>query len=146
MRAGKFGGAIGIQAERSSSEVRIRQPLTVPCKDNNLAEYAAVLSALRLATRPLTGCTALYIGSDSAVVVKNLNGATLCREESILHTMNQACLFLIDLFRRRGGTFVIRHIPREDNVVANHLAQLGFPREMWQPIGHEPATHDSMAQ
>ena len=82
--------------------------------DNNVAEYAALLEALQFAIE--LGATTLHVFSDSEVVVKQMTGEYTCRS-SRLYSLHWTCQKLA-----RSLAFSISHIPREDNVEANRLA------------------------
>ena len=82
--------------------------------DNNVAEYVALLEALQFAVE--LGATTLHVFSDSEVVVKQMTGEYTCRS-SRLYSLHWTCQKLA-----RSLAFSISHIPREDNVEANRLA------------------------
>src|SRR5437899_5080724 len=82
--------------------------------DNNVAEYAALLEALQFAVE--LGARALHVFSDSEVVVKQMKEEYTCRS-SRLYSLHWTCRKLA-----RSLDFSISHIPREDNVEANRLA------------------------
>jgi ribonuclease HI len=83
-------------------------------QDNNVAEYAALLEALQLALE--LGASTLHVFSDSEVVVKQMRGEYACRS-SRLYSLHWTCQKLA-----RSLDFSISHIPRENNVEANRLA------------------------
>ena len=82
--------------------------------DNNVAEYAALLEALQFAVE--LGARALHVFSDSEVVVKQMKGEYTCRSPR-LYSLHWTCQKLA-----RSLAFSISHIPRENNVEANRLA------------------------
>ena len=83
-------------------------------QDNNVAEYVALLEALQCALE--LSARALHVFSDSEVVVKQMTGEYSCRS-SRLYSLHWTCRKLA-----RSLDFSISHIPREDNVEANRLA------------------------
>src|SRR2546428_12993155 len=89
-------------------------------QDNNVAEYAALLEALQFALE-LGGCT-VHVFSDSEVEVKQMRGEYACRS-SRLYSLHWTCRELA-----RALDFSISHIPRENNVEANRLANSAVRR------------------
>ncbi len=89
-------------------------------QDNNVAEYVALLEALQFALE--FGARTLHVFSDSEVVVKQLRGEYTCRS-SRLYSLHWTCRKLT-----HSLDFSISHIPREDNVEANRLANSAVRR------------------
>jgi ribonuclease HI len=85
-------------------------------QDNNVAEYVALLEALQCALS--LNATRLHVYSDSQVVVKQMTGDYACRSPR-LYSLNWTCRKLA-----QSLTFSISHVPREQNVEANTLANL----------------------
>ena len=83
-------------------------------KDNNVAEYIAVMEALQCALR--LRATSLQVYSDSQVVVRQITGEYACRSPR-LYSLHWVCQKLA-----RTLNFSISHIRREHNVEANRLA------------------------
>lgn len=83
-------------------------------QDNNVAEYAALMEALQFALS--MNAKALHVYSDSEVVVRQMRGEYTCRS-SRLYSLHWTCRKLA-----RALKFSISHVPREDNVEANRLA------------------------
>jgi len=83
-------------------------------QDNNVAEYVALLEALQFALD--LGARTLHVFSDSEVVVKQMTGEYTCRS-SRLYSLHWTCRKLACSL-----DFSISHIPRENNVEANRLA------------------------
>jgi ribonuclease HI len=83
-------------------------------QDNNVAEYIALLEALRcaLALKAKT----LHVYSDSEVVVRQMRGEYICRSRR-LYSLNWICQKLA-----RSLHFSISHVRRENNMEANRLA------------------------
>jgi ribonuclease HI len=104
---------IGIVIEKPNGE-RIRIAKWIGHKDNNVAEYVALLEALQhaLALRAKT----LHVYSDSEVVVRQMTGEYACQSPR-LYLLNWTCRKLA-----RSLDFSIAHIRREHNLEANHLA------------------------
>jgi ribonuclease HI len=85
-------------------------------QDNNVAEYVALLEALQCALS--LNATQLHVYSDSQVVVKQMTGDYACRSPR-LYSLNWTCRKLA-----QSLSFSISHVPREQNVEANTLANL----------------------
>lgn len=110
---------IGVIIEHADNRVEISEP--IGAHDNNYAEYAALLAALRYAVD--NGCTRMRVFSDSEVVVRQINGHYSC-QSPLLRQIYQLCLSLI------GGleAFTLTHIRREHNLEADKLARLAIHR------------------
>lgn len=92
--------------------IRIRK--WIGHQDNNVAEYIALLEALQFALR--REATSLHVFSDSELVVKQMTGVYSCRSPR-LYCLHWTCRKLA-----RSLEFSISHIPREENLEANRLA------------------------
>jgi ribonuclease HI len=104
---------IGVVIEKPDGEM-IRIAKWIGHHDNNVAEYVALLEALRYALE--LKATALHVYSDSELVVKQMTGEYACRSPR-LYSLNWTCRKLA-----RSLKFRIAHIPREQNQEANRLA------------------------
>ena len=89
-------------------------------QDNNVAEYMALLEALQCALS--LKAKALHVYSDSQVVVRQMRGEYACRS-SRLYSLHWTCRKLA-----RALSFSISHVPRENNVEANSLANTAVRR------------------
>ena len=96
-------------------EEPIRLAKWIGHQDNNVAEYVALMEALQYALH--LSAAALHVYSDSQVVVKQMQGAYVCRS-SRLYSLNWTCRKL-----SRSLAFSISHIPRHINTEANALAR-----------------------
>jgi ribonuclease HI len=97
-----------------SEKGRIEIKKWIGHQDNNVAEYVALLEALQCALDLSAGT--LHVFSDSEVVVKQMRGEYICRNPR-LYSLHWTCRKLA-----RSLDFSISHIPRENNVEANRLA------------------------
>lgn len=88
---------------------------------NNVAEYKALISGLRLAME--TGCTALNIFLDSELIVRQLTGRYKVKNATLKPLFNQVQQLL-----QRLTTFSITHIPRAKNSRADELANQGIDK------------------
>jgi probable phosphoglycerate mutase len=87
---------------------------------NNVAEYTAVLNALRAAAD--RGATRAHVRMDSKVVFNQLSGAARCKAEHLV-ALRGAVETEVARYAKGGVTF--RRIPREENGVADALAKAG---------------------
>jgi len=104
---------IGVVIERADGGT-IRIAKWIGHHDNNVAEYVALLEALQQALH--LKATALLVFTDSQIVVKQMNGEYACRTPR-LYSLHWTCRKLA-----RSLEFRISHIPRENNLEANRLA------------------------
>jgi ribonuclease HI len=104
---------IGIVIEKPNGE-RIRIAKWIGHKDNNVAEYVALLEALQHAL--VLRAKTLRVYSDSEVVVRQMTGEYVCQSPR-LYLLNWTCRKLA-----RSLDFSIAHIRREHNFEANCLA------------------------
>ncbi len=86
---------------------------------NNEAEYYALIKGLGLAVD--MNISQLKIFSDSQLIVKQINGEFNVKHENMipLHTTAQSLLAKFD-------SWIIDHIPRERNSVADKLSKAGM--------------------
>ena len=85
---------------------------------NNVAEYTAALEGLRAAAE--LGADEVELRSDSRLLVEQLAGRFRVRA-SHLRPLHASVLAEVGRFRR----VVFRHVPREENVLADGLANAG---------------------
>lgn len=82
---------------------------------NNVAEYSALLSALRFAV--FTHCEEFQVFADSELVVKQIKGEYQVRNEGIRPLYDSAVRWIALIPR-----FSIHHVRRENNKEADKLA------------------------
>ena len=110
---------IGVVIDGSGDE-KIKIKKWIGHQDNNVAEYVALLEALQCALE--LGARTLHVFSDSEIVVKQMKGEYTCRS-SRLYSLHWTCRKLA-----RSLEFSISHIPRENNLEANRLANSAVRR------------------
>lgn len=88
---------------------------------NNVAEYAALVAALTHAVH--SGCTELELFSDSQLLVRQLEGAYRVKAAHLVPIFLRVLALRRDLSR-----FSIRHVPREENLEADALANRAIDR------------------
>jgi len=93
---------------------------------NNVAEYRALLLALERARE--LGCSEIEVYSDSELLVRQLQGRYQVKHP-VLRVLHAKARDRIAGFRR----FDITHVPREENVEADALANRGI-QEAARPV------------
>jgi len=99
-------------------------------RDNNYAEYAALLVALEYAAAFDSGSLQVY--SDSEVVVRQISGSYSC-QSAALRDIYSACMALIEGLQH----FAISHIRREQNAGADRLAKEAIDRATREPLNDD---------
>jgi ribonuclease HI len=88
---------------------------------NNVAEYRAVLTALQLCRRWNAPRVHLFV--DSELVARQLTGVYRVKSPDLLPLFQQ-----VQHLARQLREFQVRHIPRERNAHADHVANLALDR------------------
>ena len=107
----------------------VKQGFYLGTKTNNQAEYCALLLGLYFAERHMKQGDFLVISSDSQLLVRQVLG-----EYTVKHPELQTLMILVrsSLVRMR---YAIRHVLRNDNTFADHLANVGIDKKL--PVPHE---------
>lgn len=107
--------AIGAIIKDEQGRLITRISRRIGMATNNQAEYRAVIAALEEAIK--LGVTHVKLNSDSELVVKQINGRYRVKKAALkpLHQKVRQLLGLLE-------GFAITHIPREQNVEADSLA------------------------
>jgi ribonuclease HI len=92
---------------------------------NNMAEYAAVIHALKTLFSTKLSFTSVEIRSDSELVVNQLRGEYGVYAERIL-PLYQEALRLLHQLEERGVKVEIRWVPREENRRADALTRKAY--------------------
>jgi ribonuclease HI len=87
---------------------------------NNIAEYTALATCLKLVQK--IECNQLIVHSDSELMVRQLNGKYKVKDEGLKKQFQNIQKILTDV----RFQFSIKHIPREKNHEADHLANQGI--------------------
>jgi len=111
---------IGVVVEHPTGR-RVEISQCIGARDNNYAEYAALLVALEYAAA--YDSPALEVYSDSEVVVRQISGSYNCQSAG-LRDIYSACMALIGDLQH----FAITHIRRENNADADRLAKEAIDR------------------
>ncbi len=109
-------GGIGVVACDEQGHVIATHSVPFPQVTNNEAEYRAVIEALKLAQQ--LGADEVHLFSDSELIVQQLKGSFLVKSPT-LRPLHREALSLSQRFQK----LAIHHIPREQNELANKLAQ-----------------------
>ena len=113
---------VGVIIEHPTGR-RVEISQSIGDRDNNYAEYAALLVALEYAAA--YDSPSLQVYSDSEVVVRQVSGAYTCQSPALLDIHN-ACKALIASFEQ----FAITHIRRQHNADADRLAKQAIHHAM----------------
>lgn len=95
---------------------------------NNVAEYAALLAALRYAVA--NGIATLEIRSDSELLVRQIDGRYRVKNLA-LQRLHGAAIALM----RRVGRVTVDHVRREQNKDADRLANVAMDTRSEAPAG-----------
>ena len=90
---------------------------------NNVAEYTALLEALRFVLAK--GIHSVEVRSDSLLLVKQLNGEYKVKSDH-LAALNEQCRHLL----RRLSWYEIKHVPRLKNKIADKLANEALDEQL----------------
>jgi len=96
---------------------------------NNVAEYTAAIRGLERA-RDL-GATEVHLRSDSKLLIEQLAGRWKIKNKNLI-VLHRKVRALVEGFER----VTFEHVPRERNVEADHLANVGV--DAWLAAGGEP--------
>jgi ribonuclease HI len=110
------GGGVGILLILHRGEMFEFAIPIQPSVTNNQAKYEAFLRGLQYLKE--AKAISVEIFGDSELVIKQLNGQYECRND-ILRNYYDECKEILKSFQ----LVILQHIPRENNEVANRLAQ-----------------------
>jgi len=111
---------VGVIIEHPTGR-RVEISQSIGVRDNNYAEYAALLVALEYAAA--YDSPSLQVYSDSEVVARQISGSYNC-QSPLLREIYSACMALIGSLQH----FAITHIRREHNAGADRLAREAIDR------------------
>ena len=87
---------------------------------NNIAEYMALLTCLQIVQS--IPCQHLFVYSDSELMVRQMNGQYKVKDAGI----RKHFLHIQKILTASQFQFVIKHVPREQNLDADKLANRGI--------------------
>lgn len=104
-----------------------KQGLYLGNKTNNQAEYLALLLGVYFAQKHMGPADTLIIKADSELMVRQVNGVYKVRNKELfrLHASVRAILNALN--------FKIQHIARENNKIADKLANEGIDKKITVP-------------
>ncbi len=115
-------GAGAVILDENGRELAARGEYLGICT-NNVAEYKALISGLRMAVE--VGCAELNIFLDSELIVRQLTGRYKVKNATLKPLFLQVQQLLQRLER-----FTITHVPRSENSRADELANQGIDKRM----------------
>lgn len=114
---------IGVVFTALNEEVLFEQARYIGKATNNVAEYSALISALK--TLVDCGRREVYVFSDSELMVKQMTGAYKIKNEGLMPLVREA-----QALRRKIARFQITYIPREKNKRADELVNLAISQAL----------------
>ena len=117
---GRSGAGI-VCFDESGREVW-RESVPLGTMTNNMAEYEALVRALRKAREMRVNQLRIY--TDSELVAKQVDGSYRIKNDRLRKYLNEAQQLIQEF-----GTFELRHIPREKNGLADKLAKSAASRQ-----------------
>ena len=120
--------AFGVVIESASAGWRKEYGECIGKATNNVAEYSAVIFALKKLKSLVGGEKAqnssVQVHADSELLVKQLNGEYKIKEENIRNLFLDAWNLKLDF-----GEVIFKHIPREENHGADKLVNQALDAE-----------------
>ena len=108
----------GVVAFNVTGQEQYSDSVYLGCMTNNMAEYEALLHALKVAGE--TNVDVINIYTDSLLLANQMNGIYKVKSESLREYVNRAKIMM------RGFSRVsLTYIPREKNRLADKLAKNG---------------------
>ena len=114
---GIAGYGVHVVDERGQTLASLSEPLGI--KTNNVAEYSALVAALKLARSK--HCLELKVFADSELLVRQINGVYRVKNPDLKVLFEEARSMIAAL-----KSFSIHHVPREENLEADRLANLAM--------------------
>ncbi len=111
----------GIVVSADDGTVLIERGIFIGHATNNVAEYRGLIGGLESAA--LLGAREVEIVSDSELMVRQMNGQYRVKNAGLKPLYDKACQLA-----RRFARCQFRHVRREQNVLADKLANLAMDR------------------
>lgn len=108
----------GIVAFNATGQEQYSESVYLGCMTNNMAEYEALIHALKKAKEETVDVIHIY--TDSLLLANQINGVYKVRSDSLQQYVNMAKIIMRDFSRTS-----LSHIPREKNKLADKLAKNG---------------------
>lgn len=106
---------VGIVVKDSAGRILKKAKKRIGSTTNNVAEYTALIEALKLARS--MGKSSVEVFSDSELLVRQINGQYAVRAQALKPLYARAMDYISGF-----SSFSITHISREDNTLADSLA------------------------
>jgi ribonuclease HI len=114
---GIAGYGVHVVDEHGQTLASLSEPLGI--KTNNVAEYSALIAALKFALSK--HCLKLKVFADSELLVRQISGVYRVKNPDLKVLFEQARSLIAGL-----KSFSIHHVPREENREADRLANLAM--------------------
>jgi len=111
--------AIGVTIKDEQGKLIARISQRIGRTTNNQAEYRAIIAALEEATK--LGARQVELNSDSELVVRQIKGEYRVRKATLKPLYQQ-----VKQLQSCLESFTINHIPRQQNIEADRLANKAF--------------------
>jgi len=118
----------GIYILKNNDSV-VKQGFFLESKTNNQAEYLALVIGICQVSSLMADADHLEIMSDSQLLVRQLAGRYAVKNKMLKILYDRIKQMLISI------SYTVRHVPRSENVVADHLANKGIDEKI--PIPDE---------
>ena len=109
-------------------EAVVKTGVYLGIKTNNQAEYMALLLGLLYAQKYMHANDTLAVKSDSQLIVRQLSGHYAVKHPELKKLFKHVVALL-------PHTYKVCHIPREENAIADKLANMGIDKKI--PIPEE---------
>jgi len=114
---GIAGYGVHVVDGQGQTAASLSEPLGI--KTNNVAEYSALIAALKFALSK--HCLKLKVFADSELLVRQINGVYRVKNPDLKILFDEARSLIAGL-----KSFSVHHIPREENREADRLANLAM--------------------
>lgn len=118
--------SIGVQLLKDKDTI-YKAGYFIGTKTNNQAEYAALIVGIKIAKEHMLNTDTLTIKSDSLLLVKQIAGQYAIKNPELKKLHQYALVLLKDI------SFDIKHVYREDNTVADSMANLALDKKIPLP-------------
>lgn len=117
----------GVYLVKDDTEV-VKQGFFLGRKTNNQAEYLALLLGVYFAQRHMNPDDTIMIYADSELLIKQMRGEYRVNNMELKHLYDCIKQRLVHL------NYTLRHVMRENNTVADKLANLGIDKRLPLPF------------
>lgn len=107
-------------------EIIYKEGKRIGLNTNNVAEYAAVMEALRYVLRMKYEVSCIKFFLDSKLVVEQMSGRWRVKNEGL----RSLILTIKDLEKKLGTKITYVHVPREENKEADRMVNLALDNQI----------------